>query len=512
MQKRGYYEFWYFEGKLKFWCLEIENKFYFGNYINEFFSVLNSLKFSITLWTWNFLKAGNFVIKPFLFFNDNKIKYVAKELLEKNEKIKYRNTWIQIAQEKKPESLSIKFYNKRSYAITFLSAKKTVGVGHIKDWAIAFNLKYHENLENESMQKEKMEDNLSIVKNAIEYHLKILNYDEKKYKTTLTSYAYWWWRKKSVVDIDSFYKNKINDIKIWNKINSSFYNFSKFYFHGYNFKNKNIKYKPNEIIRIDKKSAYLDIMLKKKLPALEIIDCLKKDCEHELSILSYEYFNFKLKKNMLPIFKNNENDFLEQGKRIVWSTIKEEHEKIFEHYDFTSKVINWKYCFDWRDYLFNDFAKKFFTLKENSIGILKKHAKVMYSTFWSYMSQKPIINTRIFEYVENNIDNNENYYKSSNPNGKWVEKIINKNYDLEKWLDVKKIKFIPLPIFICKYQLVESLEFAQLNYDKLIEVNIDEIVIKGKKENIIWPIQKDELPNWAKKLNLGKWIIKNDNN
>lgn len=528
-QKRGYYHFnTYYDIEKKehiiwLWCLKIEDKIYYGKSIKEFMNIFHSLKYRITLWSFNFSDTDSKIIKSYLFSEDKKYKYIIPEIMAKKDIPLKKKVWEQISG--KNGCIFIKFYNIYGYKITFFSTKKTVTWGNLISWANIFNIdiklppllkmkksilfekkedseigmenipitKWIKNgqiLPNEYIESIKNIIDISLL--TIEYNLKIIDYKGANYKPTLATNAIWWWYNNSIIDLWSFYRNQIKSYEIWNDLFSS-YRGGYFYYDD----------KKGRTKVFDKKSSYLETLITNKMPIGEPVKCYDKNCNHDLSIINYLYLDFKLKERKLPIIERNQ-EYVNNGKSIIWIAIKQEHDKIKENYDYQYRSLVWKYCFESRNMLFHQYGEKFYLIKEKNTGILREYAKAYCVTPWGFEAQSPIKNINIYELVKDyEPKENDIYFKSDN--GFWLEKVINKFEDKNKYFDSKKCKYIPLPIFLASYQKLEVIEIGEANYDRLKKIETDSIEIIGDEKDFVWPKNKNNLPDWAIEYKLGKW-------
>lgn len=519
MQQRGFLDIeTYVDSKKEIsiawlWCLKIDGKYIEGRKLIELLDLLDNWQNSITIWAFNLVKFEANYLKPLFFENDDRMKYFVEEELEDEiKKKKKKNCWTDLNTEYGNDTLRITWYNSKRKKITFLCGWLMVGrKGNLKTWGKVFNIKKGKTpIVNKSIEKIKVlpkkyiknvRIDVDILEKIVETNLQIIGYQGKEYQISLTSYARWWWKNNSIIDLDYFFRGKIATYELWKKIKTAFRG-------GYIFVNEKYINQKIEYFSKDQKSAYLYQLIDKPSAVGIPIECKIKDCKHKFSIISYQYFNFNLREKKLPIFfkKSDTSQFLKNGKRIIWSAPKQEHDLIDENYTYEMKQTMWKLCFNTRRYLFYQYVEKFFTLKEKNKGVISEYAKVYCNTLWGSESQNPIKNKKIFRLKKEK--ENSNYkisYKNKNGNY-YVEEILKKDELPQKYFNIQKVKFLPLGAFTTCFQRIDIIKAGELNIDRLLFIDTDNIVIQGKEKDFINPVVNvSNLPEWAKVLHLGEF-------
>lgn len=532
-EKRGYFSFKsYFlksnnKSEIWFWSLKINNEKFYGNDIFDFINFIDNLKLNCTLWSFKFDSIDYNFLAPALLLMDYKYQYFHSD---ENIKLKKKkNLWTSLMSEYN-KNLNLIFYNKNGFKITFLSGQLTLGTDNdLNYWGESFDLflKNYDNInediffleiiEIKKRFQKQIDIEIEILEKSIEWFLKILDYKNNNYKMTLASYASWYWKNNSLINLKPYFFNQIENyelwLKLWNSLKGAYIYFNDFYLG-----------KVIQVINPDMKSAYSFQLISNSFPIFKPIECFDENCQHDLSIISYQYFNYKKKNGFLPIFTIYDNDekikkFSYFGNYINWPTIEQEHDLIEKHYNFESKTFNWKICFDSNSMLFHQYFKKWYILKEKFKKekenlIFSKVAKSLNNSLWGFEGQKPVRNNKIFQ-IFHYKDLIENYsyikYNSYSKDYFYYEKIIKKEEEPEKWFKSPKCKYIPISIFTTAYQRIDMINIAQMNYDNIIEIHTDSITLKyGSK--LIFPdyfIQKlNNRPQWAKDWKLGEFDFK----
>lgn len=514
MQTRGYY---FFETKkinddeaiVVFWCLKIndDDQYYYGYSINEFFEYLDQFKENITLWTYEFSikKSYSDFIIPFFLKNDNKFNLFNDEKELKKAKVKYSFYCLRI---KNNATIKLIYSNPKKKIITFLCATKTLG-GNFDEWKNHMNLNYPKiinfNIINEDLilyYKLK----LSTLIKPNEDNLKKIGFTGNKYKISMSSNAFWYFSKDEIYNF--YFKNKIKSWFISEKIRSSLRG-------GHSYTKPEYLNKKVAVFNYDRTSAYTFIMIAYPLPVLEPIECWEPNCQHDDSLIEFEIFNFSLKQGKLPILikvENNVNVFLENGDHCNWNCIKREFNLIKENYNFSDIVLKSKICFFLKSGLCDNYFSKFFVEKQTKEGIEKELAKFYNVILWGYTAQSFVKNNFLLKKSNNKklfdkeklaykTENNEFYY--------WQEN--NRFYDPEKFFNPYSAHYVPISIFVTSHQRCDMIEIAQENFDDFVEIETDAILIKSnatlkipEKFNKLY----ENLPDWAKKYGLGKFILK----
>lgn len=547
MQTRGYFDFETTPysptlNVVYLWEVKIKGIRYYGRDIDSFIELLDNIEEDITLWAFNLTKyEANYVV-PTLFSKDDRFKYVNKdfdisefddeeiEVLkeESNKKIQLVNIFKLFKMNFSNKFIYIYLWNKNGCKVTMYCALNSVGGSTLKQWGKCLRLpKGRTPLFDKSILNKKLsiqifiylDRDVDIVERIIENLLYVLNYDENKYKPTLASYANWYWEKNLSLDWKFYHLNKIQKYEIEKRLRSAF-------FGGCNYVSEKYIGKVIPVFAPDKKSAYPFQLISKPMPILVPIECKIRnkniDCEHDLSILSITYYDFKLKKNKLPVLKERGviSNYVKKSKSFNFATILQEHKLVFDSYSIKDYDINWKYCFDSSKNLFVQYFKKFFTMKElTPPGIEQKMAKTFANSLWGQKAQNILKDNKFFELVHKddlNIRKTSVRYKSSKKDYYWIEKNTNKSFSPESYFTSFKAKYLPLAIFTTAYQRIEMIEVGNANYNRVVWIDTDCVCLYGNNKSFILPQHiKDEiasLPEWCKgtnwngkKYHLGEW-------